>query len=129
MPQSERAPRLVCAVLDTETAGEKARSRYLTNTAGRRPCEGKWLVLPQVSLYKLYFLSSILYNSLTRTDGRRIPPKKPNMTGRASRPVRHQRVWLFAWCVSCFTNGESKSPFQGPPAEECGVLVLVDAAA
>ncbi len=30
LPQRESAPRLVCVVLDAETAGEKARSTFLT---------------------------------------------------------------------------------------------------
>jgi len=54
LQQSESAPSLACAVLDTETTGGKALSRFLTNARGRRTCEGERLVLPQVYFYKLY---------------------------------------------------------------------------
>lgn len=55
LSQSESAPGLVCAVLDAETACEKALSTFLTNVPGKRTYEREWLVLPQVYFSKLYY--------------------------------------------------------------------------
>src|SRR6266699_6002574 len=69
LSQSESAPGLVCEVLDTETACEKALRTFLTNAPGRRTCEGKRLVLPQVYFYKLYHLSLITQIIFTEPTG------------------------------------------------------------
>jgi hypothetical protein len=42
------------------------------------------------------------------TDGRRMIPKMPSVTGRHDRPVHHQRVLLFSCGMSFFKNGYSK---------------------
>src|SRR2546430_7154441 len=50
------APGLDGEVHDAEPAWEQARSRFLTHAAGRELCEGRRLVCPQISPYKLYYL-------------------------------------------------------------------------
>src|SRR6266567_510581 len=50
------APGLDGEVHDAEPPWEQARSRFLTHSAGRQLCEGRRLVCPQISPYKLYYL-------------------------------------------------------------------------
>ncbi len=58
--QGASAPGLACEVLETEPAGEQARSTFLTHAPGRHLCEGWRLVFPQISPYKFCYFFPIL---------------------------------------------------------------------
>ncbi len=70
MSQSESTPGLVCEVLDTEPACEKAWSTFLTNAPGDVHAKGNGsYCLRSTSLnYTIYFIS---INNLSGTDGHR----------------------------------------------------------
>lgn len=57
--QCKSAPGLICEILDTETAGEKALSRSQTHASWRRICEGWRLVFPQIYFYLCYLFHII----------------------------------------------------------------------
>jgi hypothetical protein len=58
--QCASAPGLVCEMLDTEPACEKAPSTFQADAAGRTLCEGWRLVCPQISPYQLCYVFPIL---------------------------------------------------------------------
>ena len=73
LPQRESAPRLVCVVLDAETAGEKARSTFLTTEQ-----------VGSSSAHLVVFISSIVfqdrYSFGTDVSGSQYRPKVPAHT-------------------------------------------------